>query len=140
MWVADYAKSCGKLDMTYALQNASLNGCAYLTFPVSIYISTLYRSSILGKLVANPAAIRIQDTSSKSHGCVLVIRLVVAALMCCPLAIPALTITVEHVGSPIVIMLTNIAIPTAIGGIVLGGGLYELVVQFLEKRIGFGKN
>ena len=42
-WTANYSNSCGHLDMTYALQNACLNSCAYFTMPVTMYIITLYR-------------------------------------------------------------------------------------------------
>lgn len=52
-WVANYNKRCGQLDMTYSLQNACLNGCAYFTLPVVFYITTLYRSRILPYLVKN---------------------------------------------------------------------------------------
>ena len=44
MWKKNYEKSCGELDMTYALQNACLNSCGYLTIPMVIYISTMYRN------------------------------------------------------------------------------------------------
>ena len=46
-WVANYNKDCGELDMTYSLQNACLNGCAYVTFPVFAYICTIYRNRLI---------------------------------------------------------------------------------------------
>lgn len=53
-WIKNFSTRCGKLDLTYSLQNASLNGCAYVVLPVFMYIFTLYRNRILGLFKRNP--------------------------------------------------------------------------------------
>ena len=43
-WKKNYEQGgCGVLDMTYALQNASLNGCGYLSLHWAAYVFLLYR-------------------------------------------------------------------------------------------------
>lgn len=43
-WLENYEKGCGKkLEMTYALQNASLNGCGYIVIFTSCYFFYIYR-------------------------------------------------------------------------------------------------
>ena len=44
-WLDNFKVGCEKeLDMTFALQNASLNSCAYITLPWATYILTMYRN------------------------------------------------------------------------------------------------
>jgi hypothetical protein len=44
-WKNNYTDGgCGELDMTYALQNACLNGCGYMTLPVFMYIALYQRN------------------------------------------------------------------------------------------------
>ena len=63
------------------------------------------------------------------------IRIIVVGVMCIPLAMPALLLKVDAVGSPIIIMFTNIIIPAAIGGYLLFGGPYEIVTGKIVKRM-----
>lgn len=52
LWKQNYSDGgCGTLDMTYSLQNACLNGCAYLTFGVILYICTLNRNNLISYML-----------------------------------------------------------------------------------------
>ena len=122
--------------MTYALQNACLNGCGYVTFPVFAYVCTLWRNKLL-YCTSEPSLIKIQDCHIKATNMILLysVRIIVIGVMCVPLALPALLLKVDDVGGPIAIMFTNIVIPAALGGYFLCGGPYEIVTGKIINRI-----
>ena len=110
---------CGELDMTYALQNACLNGCAYLTIPVAMYISLYFHK------IGTPTHDNTTRDSLKST----VLRVIVFCLISITAALPALLIKLEYVGSPIIIMLVNIIVPGAIVSFVLIAGTYDRIIE-----------
>lgn len=67
------------------------------------------------------------------------IRVLVALFLALPLALPAAFLKVEMVGSPIVIMFTNIFIPGMIGcGLAVLGPYDFLVHYFYSKFLWYG--
>ena len=118
--------------MTYALQNACLNACAYLTMPVSMYVCLLLRDKLV-PLFSGKELIPIQDYYAITSKNLVLTRIIVLTVIAVPLIIPALLIKVENVGSPIVIMFTNIAVPLGIGAFVIIGGLYEVLIDKFAK-------
>ena len=93
------------------------------------YICTMYRSKLLCCL-KEPSLITIQDgaTMTEPGWKGPAIRLLLLALLGAILAIPALTIKIEYVGSAIIILFTNVIVPVAIGAYVLTGGIYDAII------------
>lgn len=62
-----------------------------------------------------------------------ILRALIIALfgiICC---LPIIFIKLEMVGSPIIIMFTNIIIPAIVGSLFLIAGPYDLIIQKLES-------
>lgn len=130
-WIKNYSTSCGKMDLTYSLQNASLNGCAFIVLPVFMYVFTLYRNRIFGLCHRNPELVQLQDfnTYGDLQGKLIFIRVFVAFLMCLPLTLPAAFLRVDMVQSPVFIMFSNVFIPGTIMSGLLVLGPYDLLVN-----------
>ena len=107
--------------MTYALQNACLNGCAYLTIPVTMYLSLYFRLS----------NVPIHDSQTLHSKMRAVPRIIIYCLVSVISSLPAIFIKVTYMGSPIVIMFTNVVIPGAIVSIYLIAGGYDKFVQII---------
>ena len=64
------------------------------------------------------------------------LRLITMALFIGVAAIPAIVVTIEMVGSPVVIMFTNIIVPMSLVGVISMGGVYDKIVLRLEEACG----
>jgi hypothetical protein len=124
-WKSNYKEGCGKdLDMTYALQNGCLNGVAYATVPVACYLVYLNKNK--------ESNVQAQEGSTSIRG--YFARLLVFASVCCLCAVPAMLITLETVGSPILVMVICIMIPSVLASYLLVGGPYDYIVSRLTSK------
>ena len=123
--------------MTYALQNACLNGCGYLTLPFVAYVSNLYRKSILRRFTNDAEGVQIQDWHTLQDRPIAkgLFRISLTAIVVLVCALPALFIKLRDLKSPIGIMFTNIVIPFAVFAFFLCGGIFDLSIQKLEKKV-----
>ena len=139
-WLENYKKGCGKsLDMTYALQNASLNGCGYLTVWTVSYISYLYRYQTCDAFKSVPIAegnIKKKDNCSKCK--IAFFRLFLTALSVAFTALPAIFIKVKMVKSPIVVLFTNIIVPLAVAFFLIMGGPVDYFIYHMEQKLDSG--
>jgi hypothetical protein len=120
LWLANFKKSCGKeLDYTYGLQNACLNGCAYMAFPTFCYIGELKRLEWTK---------RVGESKSCKD---LLIRLLCFTIIALPLAIPLMTLKLKTLKSGIAVMFVDVWIPCAILGYLTTGGIWDLLVHKL---------
>ena len=135
-WTKNYKKACGELDLTLALQNASLNGCCYLALPIFVYIFTLYRNTIVGKFTSYPDKLLIQDFHTYHDlGPKLVFtRSFIFIILTAPFSLPTLFLKIDMVG-PIFIMFSNFFTPILFISALLILGPYEYLVAKLFKKI-----
>lgn len=63
-----------------------------------------------------------------------IIRILVACILVAPLALPAIFINAEMVGSPIVILFTNVNLPLIIGAFLLICGPYDKLVAVCANK------
>ena len=103
--------------------------CAFITFPAFVYIFTLYRNRILNVFVQDHQAIKIEDSLLLTEYPVkrVIIRCLVNMLLA-PLSLPMALIKLSDVGSPILIMFTNVIIPCILAAGFLILGLYDMLV------------
>lgn len=130
-WIDNYEKGCNgkKLDMTYALQNASLNGCGLQVIFTACYLSFVYRSSSV-QVVEGP----IDNRSCLRTILLGTLRIIIIVVSCGILTIPALLIKVKEVESAIIVLFTNILIPCAIASWLIMGGPVEWLIDVVENR------
>ena len=116
--------------MTYALQNACLNSCGYLTIPMVIYICTMYRQKSCIKS-------KIQDSQTLGPKYILAgfLRILTSAVLAIPFSLPAVLIKIEYVKNPIIIMFTNIILPIIGITTVYFWGPYDYIAGALIEKI-----
>ena len=62
-------------------------------------------------------------------------RILVFGVICVICALPTMLITVDMVGSPVVIMIGCIGIPAALASYLLVGGIYDKIINFIGSKI-----
>jgi hypothetical protein len=107
--------------MTNSLQNASLNGCAYIVLPTMSMVAYLNRKDWSDVVDSKPSSVKE-----------FFIRLLTFALPSSIFAIPAATVKKDMVGgSAIVIMFINYIIPMGVVACYSAGGWYDQLVHYL---------
>ena len=119
--------------MTYALQNASLNGSGYQALFCFIYSCTIFRYSCGVRVPVQDSAEMPKETGSFVK--VALFKVLVMGVMAAVLLVPASLLDLETVGSPIAIMFINIVIPGTISAILLTLGPYDSLVAKFHARL-----
>jgi len=114
------------LDMTYALQNGTLNACGYLFGPWALYSVFLFRDKFTKRRIEDKWTLNPQNKFLQG-----LLRLILLLLSVALFALPAIFIKASHVG-PIVVMFTNIIIPFILASYVIVGGPYDYLVTRTE--------
>lgn len=136
-WLKNYKIGCKKdLELTYALQNASLSGCGYLTALTFCFVGSIYRCCgehyVEGAWSNDP---RKDRTCCQTFELVFMRVLIVVALVGW-LGVPAIFVKIDMVGgSAELIMLVNIVLPLAIGSILLCAGPYDALAACADNCI-----
>ena len=127
-WIEHYEKGgCGTFNTKYALQTGCLLGCGTLTIMVFTYVFFIYR------VKPEAGVVELLDGENPKRAVLQVLtRLFVVTLLILPLAIPVLTVDIEHLGSAVAYLVLCEVIPLTLGGFLLGGGPYDLLVQKIE--------
>jgi len=129
-WKKNYeAGGCGKLDMTYALQNSCLNGCGFQTVPVGFLIAHIYRNKICPFLVG-----KYKTQDSWPNLTTLLVRVLCFGLAACIVSVPGMTIKITvYGGNSIPLMFSNVIIPSIILSYYTTGGGYDYLVDRFTK-------
>lgn len=122
MWLTNFELGCGKpLDTSKGLQNASLNGCSYITITMAAYIGYMNRMRCTKTIIESA------DSFKK-----VLVRILVFGVMAGFCAIPIFIFKRDMVGD-IGFMWTNYGVPMGFLGWLTVGGLFDYSVEKLEN-------
>lgn len=131
-WKKNFKQGCHKeLEMTYSLQNGSINGCGYMAVFTASYIAYIYRMQTI-PVCEGP----IHETSTMKGVLIGLHRLVLIVLSCGLLAIPTVLLKVNQVGSAIIILFTNVLIPLSVACIMVQAGPVDYIIAYVEDKLG----
>ena len=106
-----------------------------------MYIFTLYRARILNVFVQDHQAIKVEDSHLlREHPVKRVLIRYLVNMFMAPLSLPMLLIKLSDVGSPIIVMFTNVIIPSIFAAGFLVLGLYDMLVQYFYAKLTGGNN